>query len=97
VTETLLLSDVNASLINVITSCNTYILVEVHHNLKLWTTSQSLSPNASNCDEEIEVFLLLIAVASLASKMFPTFLYLENCLSKYTVFFYTELAGVDKN
>ena len=40
-------------------------LVQVHDSLKLWTTSQSLSPNASNCDEEIEVFYPVV-VSSLA-------------------------------
>jgi len=37
------------------------VLVEVHHNLKRF------SPNASNCDEETEVFLLLLALALHAS------------------------------
>ena len=32
------------------------VLVEVHHSLKLWTTTQCLRANASNCDEETEVF-----------------------------------------
>jgi len=49
--------------------------------------SQNLSPNASKCDEETEVFLLLLAVASLASKMFP---YSDNSLSEYI-----ELAGLN--
>jgi len=43
------------------------ILVEVHHNMKLWTTSRSLSRNTSDCDEETQ-------------KMFP---YSEISLSEY--------------
>lgn len=61
------------------------VLVKVHQNLKLWTRSKSRSPNASNCHEETEVFLLLLAITSLVF------------LRKTSLAEYTELAGVAKN
>jgi len=64
-------------------------LVVEHWNLKLWTGTGSLSPNASNCDEE-QKFLLLLAVSLLIP--LQRSLYSENSFSQYT-----ELAGVAKN